>query len=289
MTEVGVGAPEGEIQALIDEHAGVLSGEEEQAIAPDLLADLKVPDEVMKAVEGRVAKWEEMAAKSEGITVEELQKMVDKSLNEVVGKADIFVRVPDDVVEKILEEGRFKNQFETGRTRGMFDLELRKQVELNVMGVSGLTSAKDRPIYGYLSSTSPHVPEAIGARHAQMSTHQNTGLFGNTVIKMKEVVRKRTTFTFQDSLGDANSAVASPINKPGIRSMNSFMHSSARSGEVPDFIKKKDVDLVEGYFEVQIHKGLSVSDIEHLSFREKPSEVVESLLKEKGIPWDVMK
>jgi hypothetical protein len=192
---------------------------------------------------------------------------IDKALNVLknfVKNAPVSIRVPEDVLPQILEDGRFKNQHETGTSRGMLDSEYRKVAERNAFGINQ-KKPTDFPIYGYISTgVNGHRPPV---QH-----------YGDVRVVLNDDVKNRTTITAQDSLSPFSNlrGAPSPLLDPKAVSLNSDVDTYASYGRPPDY----------NYVEAQIHGGITVKDIKHVYFPDTPSnrDSLVPALTEAGIP-----
>lgn len=180
--------------------------------------------------------------------VAEHTKALNQQLKELMAKSNPHIRVTEDVLQNILDDGRFKNQFETGSSKGMFDPKIRLKVEHRDMGVPLDLDPQERPIYGYLSD--------------KPQDHSSAALdnYGTVVVELHASVKDRSTVTLQDSL---QGAVATPVNNPSMLSL------SENDFGLPIQIEKGSTDTWP-YTELQVHGGLPVSDIKKVLLR-KPA------------------
>lgn len=185
--------------------------------------------------------------------------------------APVCTRVPAEVLEKILDEGRFRNQHETRTSGGMMNPERRKRAEQIAFG-EHLEKPNELPIYGYMSTgKNGFQPFTVG--------------YGNVKIQFKPQVKDRTTVTAGDSLRpfEDKQAVGTPANKPRVASLDSAYFDPSRQ-ELS----------VSGYVEAQIHGGITTKDIEKViipkktgfGFREDQRERVLAALKKHNIPYE---
>jgi len=135
-------------------------------------------------------------------------------------------------LEKVLKEGRYKTQFETGTSSGQLDPDLRRRVETQLFGYHPSTDPTKRPVYGYLAKGG-ELNETI---------LDEVGGYGNVHVVLKPDVNQRTTFTGVDSLFPRIDAA--PLNAP-------------TKDVIPPGMNWRS------YAEAQIHGGVSVSDIDY--------------------------
>jgi len=166
-----------------------------------------------------------------------LQKLVDKS--------HPAIRIGHDALHKVLDEGRFKSQFETQTSRGTLNNGMRAQLEERKFGYpdhireGGLDDdheyddhdwdhedehheppavhpAHGRPIYGYLS-------------HEHLDDGGNVDHYGNhKVVLHKPSVWHRTSVTFGDSLNYHDSVSPTPVNKVDVDSYHPSVNDDER-------------------------------------------------------------
>ena len=216
-------------------------------------------------------RWSEYATKL-GISEEELKHKTVAKLQELVNKSQIWIRTPGSNITKILKDGRFKNISEThrmspGKHKGMRlgeYLEDRVNCEDKIFGFSDTSK---RPIYGYLSDN----PD--GRLHEFYEGSNKEGLsdwlsgYGDCRIKIKSSVKDRTTFTMHDSLdtnitmlnGEGARVIPYPIDHIGPEIVLGNMFDPRK--------EYKSINEAETmYSEVQMHNGVTTSDIDEIVF-----------------------
>jgi hypothetical protein len=159
-------------------------------------------------------------------------------LKALVKDAPLVTNIPKSAVIAIIESGRFKNQHETGTSRGTLSPDYRKRAERNAFGTHLKDPAKDFPIYGYVDTTKNGFKP--GAAHYGDGIR---AIFSNNV-------KKRTTITANDSLGAfaGKTGVGTPMLAPRASSLT----ECCNIGKKPP---------VSGYVEAQIHGGVSIKDV----------------------------
>jgi hypothetical protein len=165
-------------------------------------------------------------------TKEHMKKLIDESLP--------TVRVSPSVLQTIVKtDGRFKSQFETGKSNGMFNPSRRKAVESNLFNTPNDMKNEDRPIYGLLDG--PHGQTSGGK------------WYGAVKVRMrKSAIMDRSTVTIGDSL-DYDAA--------GMRMSNPETRITRE-----DILVATDPSKIHhrSYTEFQVHGGLSLSDVERV-------------------------
>lgn len=218
---------------------------------------------------GRSIEWKEWATEH-GMSTDEYIEAANARLREILSEADVYVQTPERALARILEQGSYKPVQETGATGAGMVTSKKKLAEYKQIRDTieeKLFGENQHPIYGYLD-TAP----TSGMRQ-----------YGDTAVKLKSSVRSRTTFTQNDSL-DSNSAhfdvreSPSYIESPTIHSVN---HDAL---QFQSFQALKDRSI---YVEAQIHDGLTIDDIESVTFFSPPALNLKttSQLDALGIPW----
>jgi GNAT superfamily N-acetyltransferase len=154
------------------------------------------------------------------------------------------VRVPVQVLESVLADGRWRTQFETGTSQGTYAPAMRRNREGASMGVPSDVPDAERPVYGYVGD-----PES----------GKTTGTYGEVIFTVKPKVAGRTTLTFGDSLGvDGGGAVPLLGDIDRLQLAGATTGMWARNPANPD----GDPLRAAGYNELQFHGGLTLDDVE---------------------------
>lgn len=187
-----------------------------------------------------------------------LERDINSALDELYNRGKVTIRVPDEALPKIFNDGRMKTQFETGTSRGAVQPCVRAYLEHNVLGYGWSTSPKDRPIYGYTGNS---------GRARQ---------YGENRIVLKKDNKARTTISNDDTMDGSiqRGGTATPISW-GNNSLDylgsddaieNFLIANGRE-DTKDHIKSildgvrnmKGADG-KGYIETQIHGGVTPND-----------------------------
>lgn len=173
-----------------------------------------------------------------GKSKEELRESVMEQVNDIAKENNkVAIRVPADIVERVLKDGRFKSQFETGSSQGLLNTGARKEFELDAFGVPEDVSPEDRPIYGYMSNSGGNF------------NNPSLDYYGGVSFILKDEVRDRTTVTFGDSLDtrlpgsklDDIKLESVQITEPGLITKESFSYVEA---QIHGKVSKEDVEEV---------------------------------------------
>jgi hypothetical protein len=196
-------------------------------------------------------------------TKAQVREVLTANLKTILEKSALQSRVDPDVLEKILDGGRFKNQHETGTSHGLLNKGVRERFEKEVLG------ADKGPIYGYAEDV-----EGTAA----------VGQYGSVAVRLKERVKDQATITTGDTL-DQRGSVAVPFRNPDSRALPRSQYDAF---ELEERLRAKTTAAMSGgrYIEAQMHGGVNADDIEEVVFhRGPPSEELKRKLKEKGIKW----
>jgi hypothetical protein len=243
------------------------------------------PERIAMFEKVKRAAIERLAAEA-GRNPDELHHEWNGVIEKAVGKAKVFVRMPEEVVNLVLDEGRYKSQFETGNSYGGdVQTEARAHFEHEHMGVPLETPHKLRPVYGYMSEKPPT------NRKEAANAHSGTNGYGRVIVELHDRVKDRSTVTFGDSMNSQEETVPSPIRKPTIMSANMALWKPHHQLPVPEVIKLGSVDAAEidsDYPEAQIYGGLPYSDFAKVWFEKPPKAALQAKLAAKGVVWGMM-
>ena len=151
---------------------------------------------------------------------------------EALDEADIAIAFPKDLLEQLIQDGRFKTQFETKSSRGSLHPEGRKQTDVAQFGYHPDTAPEMRPVFGYLTKGGVIDKSTLG------SIKQ----YGELQFILKRDTHSRSTYTTHDSL--STGLTPSPMGVP----------SKDASGKVGETM----------YAEAQIHGGLTLGDVDYV-------------------------
>lgn len=176
----------------------------------------------------------------------------------------IGVRANDKTIPQIIEDGRFKSQFETGRSNGSFDPQFRKEVEKILFGHPEDLPNEARPVYGSLFD--PSLEDSF----------RSAGSYGNVMGVAKPSVKDRSTFTWDDSFGALRAhrfddfADMRPKNPPIPNLWDDLTRHRGHLGPTswsPNDFRDMWRNMGNGglgtpnYIETQTHGGLPLSDL----------------------------
>lgn len=226
--------------------------------------------------------WEKSVVSKE-LTVEQIE-LIGNKMSEVINNSEYAIRVDSEIFDKILDDGRFKNQFETQTSGGALNFDYRKKATKQLFGKGAIKDVKDYEKYGYLTTN-----DFIEEYH-----NSNVSQYGNCIVHFdKKYLKNKVTYTLDDSLGQALNkvTVAGDIENPRANGIN----KKHLKEWIPWFEKRKDKilemsDFMEDtpirYIELQYHGELKPDFIKEVCFTGEDTEVPISLvkrLKSKGI------
>ena len=209
---------------------------------------------------------------------EELAGFINE-LNQKSQEADVVVRMPYDNFWEFLRDGRYYTQHESGTSEGVYNPNLRREVE-----DQWWPGVEVHPIYGFLKGT-----------ELEWSTEQ----YGPVQMVLKPEVKERTTFTLGDSLDDHPLVKQIPMPIGGVDAFaiaEIFVRDTPkqradlerRNLKLTDRLRE-DLDDYVTYWEAQIFGGVTPDDIAELLFEVEPDAAMRKELETLGIPWRVGK
>jgi hypothetical protein len=210
------------------------------------------------------------------------------NVNQRLMDVPVSIAIDPKAFKLVLEDGRFKTQFETGTSGGYLGADRREAFEQQWMGVPQDIPHEERPVYGYMQMS------RIAGANSVLEQ------YGKLVVNLKWSVRKRTTVTGGDSMD--NSLPGSPLEnkdgKPDLQS-ESFRSGIGRKDSIfgpehrmhkPDNPLATDIHWAENeedagdYIEAQIWGGVRVEDIDSVyDYGNRLSKDVRDQLAALGI------
>lgn len=224
------------------------------------------------------ADWEAIA-KNNGLEYDKYLELAGDKIVKIIEKASVCVRAKVNSAISILNDGRFKSQFETDASGGTKNPQMRSRAEFNLFGFEQ-SVAKDRklrPIYGFMSTY-----EEIGQDAATQ--------YGQVIFVMKKEVRNRTTWCNMDSLRALKEdMIPTLLNASTVESLVHRMDVLNSSvSKIEDLISNQ---IWREYAEIQIHGQVYVKDIDEaivdisrVKATDNYPELIR-LLDEKGIKY----
>lgn len=217
----------------------------------------------------------------------DLVKAAEDNVRTLIDNSDLVVRANPSVIDKIREDGRLKNQFETGTSGGVVAKSERREVEKDSLGVS-TSDPTLRPIYGYLTDRLSRVEDRDRADH-----------YGDVIIKFKDEVKQRSTVTGGDTLDDhgdngfgyRGSQIGKDFNIAAIFPFEADGQSGYAEKEMLEKIAnaKSLADIIKAnnssYIETQLFGQPGLKDAAELIYTNgsKPTPDMEKWAKDNGV------
>jgi len=126
-----------------------------------------------------------------------VEEQMEADLKDFLEDAELQMRVPEEAILEILNDGEFYNQHMSGGSRGL-QRDPKRELE-----IFGLSDPADLPKYGYLG------PD-----------HSGVISYGPMKVVFKDSVKDRVTFTINDSLMLGDEVIPSPVRDPSYLSAN---------------------------------------------------------------------
>lgn len=207
-------------------------------------------------------------------------------LKKVIDNSAYSMRFKSANIDKLIESGKFMNQFETGTSGGTVNTKYRRQATNQLFGLSGKRLKKSEfEKYGYFGNK-----DAIKDYTHNSTSWGGVGQYGDVIIHFaKDKVANKTTFTVNNSLGPAvyQELVADNPNRPNLVGIDKELLK-----ETVDMLKTGKIETPEEaskalgvrYLEAQYHGDVNLSDVSSMYFTNNtPNEKQIQSLKEFGI------
>lgn len=217
-----------------------------------------------------VKKFEEDLIKSIG---DESYNKSKENLKRILESRSVSMNFPSEVLEKLLEGGKFKNQWETGTSYGSTDLKWRSNKEKISLGVDPELPPEKKPIYGHMSN-----PDKEKMDDSTYSANS----YGDIRFMFKDSIKERTTITLGDSPLNGNVVRSSkltdpkPLNIWKVDSLVNLKENSIKSEPIHDLFK----GLIP-FIEAQIYGETSLNDVASAfipkEFANKSPEIIKKL------------
>lgn len=190
------------------------------------------------------------AAKHE-MTPEEYIRAANNNAQRIVDNAELWTRLPPQDFEKVLNDGRFKSQYESKHSSpgGVFDPQHRRERETQMFG--------DRPEYGSRNATRAPIYGYLADRDQVEASGKSDGmdLYGLVRVRLKDEMVERTTVSFGDSLAGSHPSPATALDvRTELAGDGDPLNWTHASTNYPS--SEGGVSI-----EAQFHGGLKVEDI----------------------------
>jgi hypothetical protein len=235
-----------------------------------------------------------------GGSSKELNK-IEANFDKIVKDAIVKIRIEPSDLRKVLSDGEFKSQHETGDSRGSYAPMARLAQEKVMFGTEKYKD--EHPIYGFL-----HNDETVEKDDARY--------YGKCVVTLKDDVKPRTTFTPGDSLGSTIDSKGEhiPVHYPSgltdahpatmLDNVSGKLYGIGKSNQMSElgkFLKDTDIKPVRdlqvdrmfqgkiptiSYIETQVHGGVTPKDIKSVGITQilYPNTLLVEELRDRKIP-----
>lgn len=200
---------------------------------------------------------EEAAAKYLNMSVEELRAQVVTNWQGWLDTAEVRTALSSQSFAQVVNDGRFKTQFETQTSGGALNNSRRAEEEKRMFDYPEDLSPELRPFYGYMAQP--------GEANRFVES-----IYGDVQVVFGAKVRGRTSVATADTLG-YKPMNPSPVDDFDYSSFAPIQPSSRIEAE--DWLRP-DVGGPGGeYVEAQVHGGLTTRDIAAVVLRDTPENV----------------
>ena len=210
----------------------------------------------------------------------------DDATRNIIENGNVTVAVTPEAFGRVVEDGRFKNQFETKTSNGTYDPGIRKIAESIVTGKPVDEKPADRAIYGFMTTNTDNVSSDKNASYQEQwhdmasVNSRSVEQYGEYRIVFSDSVRDRTTATIGDSL--RSSRVGIEVNEPvtATASLVAGLYDRADQAYSPAYTTR--------YVEAQVTGGVKVSDIAEIHVPASAVESVKATLTNAGLDIPVI-
>lgn len=174
---------------------------------------------------------------------------VHRYLSEVRETGQVAIAARQDAVEDILDDERFRSQFDANDSNGAYDPTMRAMLETAAFDHHPDVLPEHRPIYGYV------VPAGTGVVSGGVSQ------YGDARFVLREATVDRTTVTVGDSLNTHATPV--PMTGPMTqREAHAAVSRTIFGDDGQKLVRSGPERFVDWhYFEAQIHGGVTLDDV----------------------------
>ena len=120
-------------------------------------------------------------------------------MRQMLAERPIGISTSREAADGILRDGRFRSQFELGRSSGAYDPAYRAQLEERLLGMPRDAAPEVRPIYGALRSAVPEERPNNGNNWRLAPWEAGTPQYGDHLFLLQPETKQRSTYTLDDS------------------------------------------------------------------------------------------
>lgn len=219
-----------------------------------------------QAMKKRLISEINLASNSLNPKLREEYKEITSAIQDVLDNGRISIAMDSGSFGRMIanRNPRFKTQFETAESNGLYDPSERRMAEAAHQGVPYTAKTSERPIYGYIS---------IDGSDESITT-PSVGRYGEIRFVLKDSTKDRTTFTMGDSLNLG----AMPVRV----NQKVTLDDAIRATNVPLLMRHasdgwqgtKSFDKTD-YFEAQIYGGMTLKGVEKIYIPKGAVEIIE--------------
>lgn len=213
-------------------------------------------------------------------------KASSEALKKVIDNSAYSMRFKYANIDKLIESGKFMNQFETGTSGGTVNTKYRREATQQLFGLQGKRLKKNEfEKYGYFGDKNAFKDFLHSSKQ-----YGSVDQYGDIIIHFdRDKISNRTTFTVNNSLGPAvyKEIVADNPNHPNLLGIDKELLK-----ETVGLIQKGDIQTPEQaskalgvrYLETQYHGDVNLSDVSSMYFtKNEPTKKQVEALKSLGI------
>ncbi|GAB2703513.1 hypothetical protein [Nocardia thraciensis] len=196
----------------------------------------------------------------------EVRKQMRRELKAAVDGKPIAIRVRDDKLITILEEGRIRGTRDPDGNRARSEAEW-----------FGAHVHENPPVYGYIAI------DGVRPSQAGMIDPLSELNYGDNQIYLKPEVRSRTTISFGDSMVERDRAIPSPLDDP-----SEYSYGAGMPGIAPidrDYLGS--VFRANHFIEAQMF-DITTADIDFIGLHHPPGDALREALDRSGTKWRVL-
>ena len=205
-------------------------------------------------------------------------EITERRLLDAMKNGRVTIAVDRPTLQKIFDDGKFKNQFETKKSGGLLDFSRRKTAEKAVFDLDVNIPPQQRPIYGYITDNQTRLGFGAAADTKEaLDTilsmwNSRTSQYGSIKVVLKDSVKSRATATIGDSLGRNIIGDNLLEVKPDLSNMGFYRYGVPVNDNMPDF----------SYFEAQVKGGVTLDDVEtiYLPFTSGKNDLTAEAIEE---------
>ena len=246
-----------------------------------------------------IAKYEYQVssmAKRLGVSEVEIKHVLDTKISEFVSQGQFGTRKGVSTLEKCLDGGYVKSQFETGMSSGYIGGTVdkygpRASLEKDLFDLPLGTAYVDRPVYGMVFPKDPS--DLADYIRSGPGSWYGSGSDKCVIMFKKEAVLDTTTITLGDSLDYGHDILPTLASDP--KFCGAFESFGKRCSSLEELKQAKLTDLfsvadgTDCYVELQFHgqqaHSMTAQNIDVVLFTSRPSDTIIKKLTEKNIPW----